>query len=112
MGGAVGLIGSKMNVLKHISNLVHQILMKLSGNVLGMKRMKTDEFGHMFAHSCPGICPSFRPKLGHFYLFQYILNLVHQILMKLSGKVLGLKRMKTDEFGHMFAHSCPGMPII
>ena len=55
VGGAVGLIGSKMNVLQHISNLVHQISMKLWGNVLGMKRMKTDEFGHMFAHSCPGM---------------------------------------------------------
>ena len=29
--------------------------MKLCGNVLGMKRIKTNEFGHMFAHSCPGM---------------------------------------------------------
>ena len=27
--------------------------MKLWGNVLGMKRMKTNEFGHMFGHYCP-----------------------------------------------------------
>ena len=32
--------------------------------------------------------------------------------MKLSGNVLGMKRMKTDGFDHVFAHSCPGMPII
>ena len=44
--------------------------------------------------------------------FQYILNLIRQIWMKLSGNVPGIKRMKTDEFGHMFARSCPGMPII
>ena len=55
MGGAVGLIGPEMNVFQQISNLAHQILMKLSGNVPGIKRMKTDEFGHMFAHSCPGM---------------------------------------------------------
>ena len=55
MGGAVGLIGSEMNVFQHISIFVHQILMKLSGKVLGLKRMKTDEFGHMFAHSCLGM---------------------------------------------------------
>ena len=31
--------------------------------------------------------------------------------MKLSGNVLDVKRVKTDEFGNMFAHSCPGMPF-
>ena len=43
VGGAVGLIGPEMYVFQHISNLVHQILMKLSGNVPGIKRIKTDE---------------------------------------------------------------------
>ena len=55
VGGAVGQIGSKMNVFQHSLIFVHQISMKLSGNILGMKRMKSDEFGHMFAHSCPGM---------------------------------------------------------
>ena len=55
VGGAVELIGSKINVFQHSSIFVHQISMKLLGNVLGMKRMKSDEFGHMFAHSCPGM---------------------------------------------------------
>ena len=36
----------------------------------------------------------------------------YKISMKLSGTVLDMKRIKTDEFGNMFAHSCPGLPII
>ena len=55
VGGAVGLIGSKMNVFQDILNLLHQISMKLRGNVLGMKRMKTDQCDHIFAHSCLAI---------------------------------------------------------
>ena len=55
VGGVVGLIGSKINVFQDILNLLHQISMKLWENVLGMKKMKTDEFGHMFAYSCPGM---------------------------------------------------------
>ena len=51
-------------------------------------------------------------KRSKMNVFQYILNLVHQILMKLGGNVLGMKRMKANEYGHMLAHSCPGMPII
>ena len=50
-----GVMGSKMNVLQQIFNLVHQISMKLSGNVLDIIRIKTDEFGNMFARSCPDI---------------------------------------------------------
>ena len=46
------------------------------------------------------------------YCFQYISNLVHQILTRLWGNVLGMKIMTTDEFGHMSAHSCQGISII
>ena len=34
------------------------------------------------------------------------------LLVKLCENVLGMKIMKTDEFGHMIAHSCLGMPKI
>ena len=75
VGRAVGIIGSKMNVFQYILNLVHQILMKLGGNVLGMKRMKANEYGHM-CRILARAWPSFRPKLGHIwsqiYRFQYI----------------------------------------
>ena len=55
VGGAVGDIQWKTNVFQYILNLVHQILMKLLGNVHVMKRMKANEYGHMWAHSCPGM---------------------------------------------------------
>ena len=72
MGGAVGLIGPEMNDLQDISNLVDQILMKLSENVPGIKKIKTDEFGHMFDHYCPSmpiIHAQIRPFLVPKYTF-------------------------------------------
>ena len=70
VGGAVGLIGSKINVFQDILNLLHQISMKLWGNVLGMKKMKTDEFGHMFAYSCPGM-PINKSQIGPYLVPKY-----------------------------------------
>ena len=32
--------------------------------------------------------------------------------MKLSGNVFGMKRVETDEFHNMSAHSCLGMPML
>ena len=57
------LIGSKMNVFQDMLDFLHQILMKLWRNVHGMKIMKTGQFGPILAPACP----SFRPKLGHFW---------------------------------------------
>ena len=42
--------------------------------------------------------------------FQYILNSVHYMSMKLSGIFLDIIRIKA-EFGNKFSPSCPGMPI-
>ena len=70
--------------------------------------LKKNPFAPFLAHLGPNWA-IFGPKIS---IFQYISNLVHQILMKLSKNVLGIKRMKTNEFGHMFAYFCPGMPII
>ena len=75
------LIGSKMNVFQDILNLLHQISMKLWGNVLCMKGMKTNVFGHRPRHA---------HHLGHIWSQN-----VH--LTKLWGNVLGIKRMKTNE---------------
>ena len=42
MGRAVRGIGSKISVSQHNFSLVHYISMKPSGNVVGIKRVKTD----------------------------------------------------------------------
>ena len=64
VSGAVLIIGSKMQNISRVwfirswptISVGHdQILMKLRGNVFGMKRMQTDQYGHMLAHSCQGI---------------------------------------------------------
>ena len=44
--------------------------MKFSGNVLGMKRVKTDEFDNMFAHSCLGM-PLIFPQIGPYFVRKY-----------------------------------------
>ena len=41
MGGEVGVIGSKIKVLQQIINLVRYISMKPTGNVVGIKRVRT-----------------------------------------------------------------------
>ena len=48
------IFGPKICRFQYISNFLHQISMKLCGNVLGMKRMKTEWSDHMFANSSPG----------------------------------------------------------
>ena len=78
VGGAVGLIGSKMNVFQDILNLLHQISMKLWGNVLGMKRKKTDQFDHMFAHSCPSM-PIIYAQIRPFLVPQYTIFNISRI---------------------------------
>ena len=71
--------------------LLIQILMKLIGNVLDIKRVNT-ELRKMFAHSCSGmpiICAQIKQYLVPEMLFLDI-NLINQISMKLAGNVFDM----------------------
>ena len=63
----LAIFGPKIYYFQHILNLVHEISMKLWGNIIRMKRKKTDQFGYMFAHSSPGILIILGTNLGHFW---------------------------------------------
>ena len=78
VGGAVGGIGSKISILKHIFNLVHQISIKLSGNDLAVKRVESDEFDNIFAHSCPGM-PMIWAQIRSYWVPKYAISKISQI---------------------------------
>ena len=63
-------IWSQNMLVFKIFDLVYQISINLCGNVLDMKRLKTEEVGNQFTQSCPGmpiIWAQILPHLGPNY---------------------------------------------
>ena len=119
MGGAVGQIGPKIHDFQYFLIYLKFGSSDFDETFRECSWYEKNEGWLVSSHDCPFL-PRHAQYLGpnwaqicpKIHFFQYISNLIHQILMKLSGNVIGMKRMKADQFGHMIAHSCPGMPVI
>ena len=110
-----GFVVEIIHRFQYILNLVYQILMKLWENVLGMKRMKTDEFVHMLTHSCLGM-PIILTQIGLYLVPKYtVFNISRIWFIRFWWNFKGMFLVWKEDWwvwSHVLTHSCLGMPII